>query len=182
MPVLNRLTKIILFFSITGKKLINFITDQQKKNKFVSQDVLDAKESIKTMLNDVEKNQSQICVAWTELEKSMEDNKEFKNLEEGVAYVTNWILSTAESLLNGQLKVGFDVQTSEKLRLDHEILELQCWKTYGYFGELLYKINNLPVKTNSFLFKDLLSQRDFMNFVCNSFAMRLQRRRIGMFP
>lgn len=131
------------------------------------------------MLNNVEQSQTQIYVAWSELEKSMKDAKEFAALEEGVSYVTNWILSTAESLLNGQLKVGFDVQTSEKLRLDHEILELQCWKTYGYYGELRYKIENFPIKKESFAYKDLLSQRDFMDFVCNSFAMRLQRRRMG---
>ena len=88
---------------IAGNKIINFITEQQNKKYFVSQDVLEAKESIKLMLNDIEKNQTQIYVAWSEMEKSMKDVKEFTALEEGVTYVTNWILSTAESLLNGQL-------------------------------------------------------------------------------
>ena len=111
------------------------------------------------------------------MEKSLSDAKELMQLEEGVSYVTNWILSTAESLLNGQLKVGYDVQSAEKLRLDHEILEFQCWKTYGYYGELLYKIDNFPGNKESFAFKDLLSQRDFMDFVCRSFATRLERRR-----
>lgn len=143
----------------------------------MSQDVIDAKEQIKTNLNEIEKKQTEMCFSWNELEKSLDDAKDFSQLEDGVSYVTNWILSTAESLLNGQLKVGYDVQSSEKLRLDHEILEFQCWKTYGFYGELLYKIDNFPGKKDTFAYKDLLSQRDFMDFVCRSFATRLERRR-----
>lgn len=129
------------------------------------------------MLNESEREQTDVCNAWNELEKCLDDARSFTQLEEGVAYVTNWILGTAESLLNGQLKVGYDVQSAEKLRLDHEILEFQCWKTYGYYGELLYKIDNFPGCKDSFAYKDLLSQRDFMDFVCRSFANRLERRR-----
>lgn len=129
------------------------------------------------MLNDVEREQTEVCASWNELDRCLVDAREFTQLEEGVSYVTNWILSTAESLLNGQLKVGYDVQSAEKLRLDHEILEFQCWKTYGYYGELLYKIDHFPGCKDSFAYKDLLSQRDFMDFVCRSFATRLERRR-----
>lgn len=129
------------------------------------------------MLNDVEREQTDVCASWNELERCLGDAREFSQLEEGVSYVTNWILTTAESLLNGQLKVGYDVQSAEKLRLDHEILEFQCWKTYGYYGELLYKVDNFPRCKDSFAYKDLLSQRDFMDFVCRSFATRLERRR-----
>lgn len=143
----------------------------------MSQDILDAKEIVKNMLNDVEREQTDVCASWNELERCLGDAREFSQLEEGVSYVTNWILTTAESLLNGQLKVGYDVQSAEKLRLDHEILEFQCWKTYGYYGELLYKVDNFPRCKDSFAYKDLLSQRDFMDFVCRSFATRLERRR-----
>lgn len=129
------------------------------------------------MLNESEREQTDVCNAWNELEKCLDDARGFTQLEEGVSYVTNWILGTAESLLNGQLKVGYDVQSAEKLRLDHEILEFQCWKTYGYYGELLYKIDNFPGCKDGFAYKDLLSQRDFMDFVCRSFANRLERRR-----
>jgi len=48
--------------------------------------------------------------------------------------------------------------------------------TYGHYAELLHKINNLP-NSNSQCYKDLLAQRDFMDFVCRSFATRLERRR-----
>lgn len=165
------------YLYLPGNKLISHIVDCQSKEAFLSQDILDAKETIKNKLNEIESEQTAVTISWTELEKSLNDAKELMQLEEGVSYVTNWILSTAESLLNGQLKVGYDVQSAEKLRLDHEILEFQCWKTYGYYGELLYKIDNFPGNKESFAFKDLLSQRDFMDFVCRSFATRLERRR-----
>ena len=165
------------YLYLPGNKLISHIVDCQSREAFLSQDIHDAKETIKNNLNEIESEQTAVTVSWTKLEKSLNDAKELMQLEEGVSYVTNWILSTAESLLNGQLKVGYDVQSTEKLRLDHEILEFQCWKTYGYYGELLYKIDNFPGSKESFAFKDLLSQRDFMDFVCRSFATRLERRR-----
>ena len=136
-----------------GNKLISHIVDSQSKEAFLSQDIHDAKETIKNKLNEIESEQTAITISWTELEKCLEDARELMQLEEGVSYVTNWILSTAESLLNGQLKVGYDVQSAEKLRLDHEILEFQCWKTYGYYGELLYKIDNFPGNKESFAFR-----------------------------
>lgn len=165
------------FFSSPGNRLISHIDEWQCRESLLSQDILDAKEIIKNMLNDVEREQTEVCASWNELDRCLVDAREFTQLEEGVSYVTNWILSTAESLLNGQLKVGYDVQSAEKLRLDHEILEFQCWKTYGYYGELLYKIDHFPGCKDSFAYKDLLSQRDFMDFVCRSFATRLERRR-----
>lgn len=139
--------------------------------------MIDAMEPVKNMLNNIENEQSAISILWNNLEIIFKDVKELMLLEDGVSYVTNWILSTAESLLNGQLKVGYDVQSAEKLRLDHEILEFQCWKTYGYYGELLYKIDKYSGSKESFAYRDVLSQRDFMDFVCRSFATRLERRR-----
>jgi hypothetical protein len=164
-------------FPSSGNKLINHIDDCQCRQSLLSQDLLDAKETIKSMLNESDREQTEISTSWNELERCLVDAREFTQLEEGVSYVTNWILTTAESLLNGQLKVGYDVQSAEKHRLDHEILEFQCWKTYGLYGELLYKVDHFPGNKDSFAYKDLTSQRDFMNFVCRSFATRLERRR-----
>lgn len=79
--------------------------------------------------------------------------------------------------MNGQLKIGRDVQSAEKLRLDHEIMEFQCWKVYGKYGELMHKICSFTGNKNSNVFRDLSSQRDFMDFICRSFATRLERRR-----
>lgn len=129
------------------------------------------------MLNTIEKRQSTINGALLELERQVEELRELATLEEGVSYVTSWILTTAETMLNAQLKVGYDVTTADKLRLEHEILELQCWKTYGFYAELIYKIDNFPKMKDSAAYQDVTSQREWMDFVCRSFAQRLERRR-----
>jgi hypothetical protein len=164
-------------FLITGNKIINEICDKENNDVFLSKDIINVKETVKKLLNDIDKRQTEVYSAWNELEKTLEDAKQFAQLEEGVSHVTNWILTTAESLLNGQLKIGHDIQSAEKLRLDHEIMEFQCWKIYGKYGELMHKICSFTGNMKSNGFKDLSSQRDFMDFVCRSFATRLERRR-----
>ncbi|XP_055539489.1 SEC14 domain and spectrin repeat-containing protein 1-B [Wyeomyia smithii] len=160
-----------------GNKLLSHIGDLQSTKPFISQDLIDGRESVKLMLNAVDRKQSALNLALHELECNVEELRELATLEEGVSYVTNWILTTAEAMLNAQLKVGYDVTTADKLRLEHEILELQCWKTYGFYAELIYKIDNFPKMKDSVAYKDLMSQREWMDFVCRSFAQRLERRR-----
>lgn len=168
----------LFVISLLGNEIESRISEMEGKEiSFVSQDVRDSKENVKKKLVILEKQQMDLYSAWNDLEKSLKEAKQFEHLEEGVASVTTWILSTAESLLNGQLKIGRDVQTAEKLRLDHEIMEFQCWKIYGKYGELSYKISNFTGNKESYGFRDLISQRDFMDFVCRSFATRLERRR-----
>lgn len=143
----------------------------------VSVDSLDLIEMTKGMINDMEKKRNTVTHAWLDMEKFIETSKELSILEEGVTFVTNWILGTAETLLNDQIKVGYDVATSEELRNQHDILEMQCLETYGFYAELLHKITILPITKNSYSHTDLMSQKDFMDFVCRSFATRLERRR-----
>lgn len=128
------------------------------------------------MLNNIESKQVTNRVAWEELEKFSVNMRELAKLEKGLSSVINWILNVGEDLMNQQLKVGYDVASSEKLRQDHEIIEMKCWITYGQYAELLYKINCLKQPDSSAL-RDLKAQRDFMNFICRSFATRLERRR-----
>ncbi|XP_058459969.1 SEC14 domain and spectrin repeat-containing protein 1-B [Malaya genurostris] len=169
--------KFLVFVMDGGNKLIAHIGELESAKPFISQDLLDSRDSVQQMLNTIDRKQSTLNVALHELERNVEELRELATLEEGVAYVTNWILTTAEAMLNGQLKVGYDVTTTEKLRLEHEILELQCWKSYGFYAELIYKIDNFPKMKDSASYKDLLSQREWMDFVCRSFAQRLERRR-----
>lgn len=81
-------------------------------------------------------------------------------------------------MLNSKLKVGYDVASAEKHRRDHEDIELKCWETYGTYAELIYKIEQLS-KCDSMKnqCKTLLAQKEFMDFVCRSFAHRLEKRR-----
>ncbi|XP_070136237.1 SEC14 domain and spectrin repeat-containing protein 1-B [Drosophila bipectinata] len=137
---------------------------------------------IELRLNEIEKKQTAIRTAWLELLRSLREARELATLEEGVAFVTNWILQQAEQLLSRQRSVGRDVRGCEALRSAHDQLELECRETYGCYAELLYKIERFvgereasPKDLESC--QDLLSQRDFMQFVCRSFAKRLERRR-----
>lgn len=137
---------------------------------------------IELRLNEIEKKQTAIRTAWLELLRSLREARELATLEEGVAFVTNWILQQAEQLLSRQRSVGRDVRGCEALRSAHDQLEMECRETYGCYAELLYKIERFvgereasPKELESC--QDLLSQRDFMQFVCRSFAKRLERRR-----
>lgn len=167
----------ILFSRSIGNRLISQINELQNSKAFTSQDLLDARETIKQMLNRIEKKQMDLKVEWEKFEKRSVELKELGILECRVTEVINWILVRAENILNTQLKVGFDIHTSEKLRKEHEVLELHCWKTYGAYAELLYKIDSIMKHKEGPEYKDLKAQRDFMDFVCRSFATRLERRR-----
>lgn len=141
------------------------------------QDTLDTIEKIEKLLDIIRQKRSSIEEAWFQMERSFDNAKDLNQLEDGVARVINWILGPAETMLNSQQKVGNDVSTAEELRREHESLELQCWETYGHYAELIHRIDLLPKNDESFQKKDLISQRDFMDFVCRSFATRLERRR-----
>ncbi|KAH8398248.1 hypothetical protein KR215_001210 [Drosophila sulfurigaster] len=132
---------------------------------------------IELRLNEIEKKQTAIRTAWLELLRSLREARELSTLAEGVAFVTNWILNQAEQLLSRQRSVGGDVRASETLRAAHDQLEMECRDTYGCYAELLYKIEQFAKERSLATCQDLLSQRDFMQFVCRSFAERLERRR-----
>lgn len=172
------------FFFFSGRELLQTIEYENRNRKLDSdfdamstaQDTLDTIEKIENSLDNIRKKKISLDEAWVKMEKSFSDAKDISVLEEGVTRVTNWILGPAECLLNSQQKVGFDVTSAEELRREHESLELQCWDTYGQYAELIHKIDSFP-KSDSLQRKDLISQRDFMDFVCRSFATRLERRR-----
>ncbi|ALC42876.1 CG15822 [Drosophila busckii] len=132
---------------------------------------------IELRLNEIEKKQTAIRTAWLELLRSLREARELSTLAEGVAFVTNWILNQAEQLLSRQRSVGADIRASETLRAAHDQLELECRETYGCYAELLYKIERFAKERDQLAIRDLLSQRDFMQFVCRAFAVRLERRR-----
>ncbi|XP_034483414.1 SEC14 domain and spectrin repeat-containing protein 1 isoform X1 [Drosophila innubila] len=132
---------------------------------------------IELRLNEIEKKQTAIRTAWLELLRSLREARELCTLEEGVAFVTNWILNQAEQLLSRQRSIGGDVRGAETLRSAHDQLELECRETYGCYAELLYKIEQFSSERSQLKCQDLLSQRDFMQFVCRSFAERLEKRR-----
>ncbi|KAK6627493.1 hypothetical protein RUM44_009971 [Polyplax serrata] len=166
-----------------GRELLDKIEKTDKEcqrnnpNEYKTpKDAMDTKSKIEKLLEVIEGKREAIDNSWLEMEKKCVDAREITLLENGVARVTKWILETAEMMLNSQQEVGYDVSSSEELRAEHETLELQCRETYGQYAELLHKIDTLP-QLNINIPADLKSQRDFMDFVCRSFASRLERRR-----
>lgn len=142
------------------------------------QDILDTLEQLETMGSELKKKQSEIDDAWVTMQRNFLNTKDLSLLEDGIVKVTNWILGPAESLLNSKQKVGYDVASAEELRREHEAIELQCWDTYGAYAELVHKVDSFARDESLTLQqKDLISQKDFMDFVCRSFATRLERRR-----
>ncbi|XP_018360288.1 PREDICTED: titin isoform X3 [Trachymyrmex cornetzi] len=152
----------------SGRNLVSSMSRESSK------DILDTIKGIHKLFDSIELKQMDIENSWTEMERNLDTARVIENLEQGVSSVTDWILGPADVMLNSCCQVGFDVSSSEELRRQHEKIELQCRETYGRYAELLHKIDNLP---KSKLPEDLKSQRDFMDFVCRSFASRLERRR-----
>ncbi|KAF7387331.1 hypothetical protein HZH68_013008 [Vespula germanica] len=152
----------------SGRSLVNTMSRDS------SRDSLDTVKRIHGLLDSIELKQVDIENCWTQMERSLDTIKVIDDLEKGVSQVTKWILGPADAMLNSSYQIGFDVISSDELRRQHEQLELKCRETYGRYAELLHKIARLPT---GHLPEDLKSQKDFMDFVCRSFASRLERRR-----
>ncbi|XP_071560873.1 uncharacterized protein [Temnothorax nylanderi] len=152
----------------SGRNLVSSMSRESSK------DILDTIKGIHKLLDSIELKQMDIENSWAEMERNLDTARVIQDLERGVSSVTDWILGPADTMLNSCCQVGFDVSSSEELRRQHEKIELQCRETYGRYAELLHKIDSLPKNR---LPEDLKSQRDFMDFVCRSFASRLERRR-----
>ncbi|KAL1456789.1 hypothetical protein WDU94_001490 [Cyamophila willieti] len=160
-----------------GQKVLNIgETITQRLTNLSGQDQKDTKERLERLVQVVKGKLSSVENSWLELHRNIIDAKEVEALEDGVRRVTDWILGAGESMLIGQQDVGYDISSAEDLRQAHNAVELQCRETYGHYAELVHKIDILT-QSGVILSEDLTSQRDFMDFVCRSFATRLERRR-----
>ncbi|KAL2729461.1 titin isoform X1 [Vespula squamosa] len=162
------LTSVASHILNSGRSLVNIMSRDS------SRDSLDTVKRIHGLLDSIELKQVDIENCWTQMERSLDTIKVIDDVEKGVSQVTKWILGPADAMLNSSYQIGFDVISSDELRRQHEQLELKCRETYGRYAELLHKIDRLPT---DHLPEDLKSQKDFMDFVCRSFACRLERRR-----
>lgn len=142
------------------------------------QDIADTIDKLETMVGSMRKQLINLDNLKNSMRKSFANTKDLLFLEEGVQFVVNWVLGPAEDMFKRNLKVGYDLASAEELRRAHERIELECWNAYGAYAELLFKIESFANETMlSQQQKDLISQKDFMDFVCRSFANRLERRR-----
>ncbi|KOC67436.1 SEC14 domain and spectrin repeat-containing protein 1 [Habropoda laboriosa] len=164
----SELTTVTRHILQSGRSLVTSMSRDSTK------DSLDTTRRIHELIDYIELKQMDLENSWSEMERNLDTARVIGDLEKGVSRVTDWILGPADAMLNSFCQVGFDVSSSEELRRRHEELELECRETYGRYAELLHKIDSLP---STRLSEDLKSQRDFMDFVCRSFANRLERRR-----
>lgn len=170
-------------FPCAGYKLLLELNDSLSRNYCMSYDIVDAKEAIKLSLAKLEQRQKEFSLAWDDFEKHLADLKSLTTFAEGIGFVTKWILSTGKDLTNEQKRIGEDLESSEELRDQHDALEMKCCDTYGFYAELSYKVKEFlkqkgPLTASSAALRDLLAQKQFMDFLCRSFANRLERRRI----
>lgn len=159
------------------------LNDSLNKNYCKTRDIIDAKEAIKQMLNSMEQKQMDFSAIWCGFEVYLSNLRVISTLIDNIGTVTKWILGKGEENISEQQKIGTDLETSETLRDAHDTLEMKCCDTYGYYAELNYKIKCFinekdAITANSVVFKDLLAQKQFMDFLCRSFANRLEKRRI----
>lgn len=134
------------------------------------------------MLNQLEQKQTILSTLWNDFEVYSDNLKTLRALGDGIETVTNWILNTGEELAGEQQKIGNDLETTEMLRDKHDELEIKCVDTYAFYAALNYKIAQFieskdPFTAKSVPYKNLLSQKRFMDFLCRSFASRLEKRR-----
>lgn len=162
-----------------GNKLLIELNDSLSKSYCLSRDIIDAKDSIKFSLNTLDRKQTELSNLWMNFEKHIVNLRELVSIENDINLVTSWILNIGESLINEQQDIGTDLESCEELRRAHESLEMQCCETYGLYAELIYKIKDIIdfKRPLSMAHRDLLSQKQYMDFVCRSFANRLERRR-----
>ncbi|KAF5297176.1 hypothetical protein FQA39_LY12191 [Lamprigera yunnana] len=169
-----------------GQELLRKMEYDNRNRKYASesesmstpQDTLDTIKQIGDTSSNLRQKQKEMQDEWKLTQKNYVDTKDLNLLIQGIVNVTNWILGPAENLLNSQHKVGHDVSSAEELRYAHEGIELKCWDAYGAYAELLYKIEKFPNTDNTTSqMKDLIWQKDFMDFVIRSFATRVERRR-----
>lgn len=181
--ILNIFLSLSLYISLfhsspfTGNTLLIDLNDSLSRNYCISRDIADAKEIIKSILNELERKQTELSVAWKKFERNLADLRRLVSMAKCVEHITNWILTRGQALLNAQKTIAVDLKSSEGLRSAHERLEMECCKTFGIYAELIYKIDHFKNLRDTQAYHDLKSQKDLMDFICGCFAARLDRRR-----
>nr|XP_006823022.1 PREDICTED: SEC14 domain and spectrin repeat-containing protein 1-like [Saccoglossus kowalevskii] len=130
----------------------------------------------KRLLDQLNAKQMKLEQYLDEQNRDLVQNVKLGDLQGGIKRVVDWIVGPGEKLLSSQHDIGSSYTEADKLRREHEKLELKCTDTYGMYAELRHVADTL-IKENHPLSKDISAQRDYMDTVCRSFATRLERRR-----
>ncbi|CAH1976523.1 unnamed protein product [Acanthoscelides obtectus] len=172
----------------TGKEIIDTMEQENKTRKLAAEDFdltmsspqesIDTIDRVSEVISNVKKKKEKTDAAWAELEKIHEQTRSLIELEEMVSNVVDWILNYGDFLMNSRQEVPYDVTSADHLKREHESIELQCWETYGVYAELISEIGKFSDDENlSPQHTELLAQKEYMDYVCKSFAGRLETRR-----
>ncbi|XP_077997323.1 SEC14 domain and spectrin repeat-containing protein 1-B-like [Glandiceps talaboti] len=167
---------------MSGQKLLRQL--QQDKESGFSQgtefyqteDQIIMRNHAKRLLDQLQAKQMKLEQYLDELDRELVQHVKLGDLRSGIKRVVDWILGPGEKLLASQHDIGTSYNEADKLRREHEKLELKCTDTYGMYAELRHVASTL-IKENHPSASDIHSQRDYMDTVCRSYASRLERRR-----
>ncbi|KAL5290626.1 hypothetical protein ACFFRR_010159 [Megaselia abdita] len=159
-----------------GNKLLQNVSQTLQTMK--SQDVQVDCKRIQYIVLDLEQRSTSLKSIYLKFEAFILKLTDLRKIEESISQVTNWVIGTADPELTRKKVIGCDESSCDDLRKDQDTFELECRETYGLYGELNYKIEKLKeILKESEVLKDVVSQKQFMDFICRSFASRLDRRR-----
>lgn len=167
---------LLTFPTFSGTKLLQNIAQTLQTMK--SQDVQIDCKRIQRIVLDLEQKSTDLKSIYLKFEAYIVKLTDLRKIEESISQVTNWIIGTADTELTRKKIIGCDESSCDDLRKDQDTFELECRETYGLYGELNYKIEKLKeILKESEVLKSVVSQKEFMDFICRSFASRLDRRR-----
>ncbi|XP_064597993.1 SEC14 domain and spectrin repeat-containing protein 1-B-like [Liolophura sinensis] len=139
-------------------------------------DNLESQRQVKRMIQYLEVKVDKVQEFLDDQDQALSHNVQFSELESGFKKVVNWVLGPGEKLLASQVDIGESCEAAEELRRRHEEIELKCTNTYGEYAEFRHVAEEM-IKQDHLSKEDIISQRDYMDTVCRSFATRLERRR-----
>ncbi|XP_071495752.1 uncharacterized protein [Diadema antillarum] len=143
---------------------------------FATEDHLLMHRQITVRLNTLQQKQNQLRGYLAERDRQLGAHMQLGDMESGIKKVVDWIVGPGEKLLASHVDIGVSYETADKLRREHEKLELKCTDIYGNYAELRHVADSI-IKSGHPRAADIGSQKDYLDTVCRSFASRLERRR-----
>ncbi|XP_041477901.1 uncharacterized protein LOC121425834 isoform X6 [Lytechinus variegatus] len=143
---------------------------------FATEDQLLMHREVDQRLDALQQKQNQLRMYLAERDRELGVHMQLGDMESGIKKVVDWIVGPGEKLLSSHIDIGNDYKTAEKLRREHEKLELKCTDIYGNYAELRHVADSI-IKSGHPHAGDIGAQKDYLDTVCRSFASRLERRR-----
>ena len=79
----------------------------------------------KELLSSLYKQRSALDLAWEEAERILEHRRVMSGLIDRIHGVINWLTVAADQTVRNTNKIGLDLNATETLRQEHEILQVE---------------------------------------------------------